>query len=387
MSKKAETTDAGSVRAADETPPTALTAVSGLMDERRRYDSWLAGLEARRDTTPPRVFARVHADYTTRLEGVVAQLVTHVEALRGELKRLTTQLASLHEEQQHARDERAEAELRAHVGELSAEAWEATARAADERIDALVRRHAELETELRRTRELLADAERPATPHLSSKAVPANAAVDAAVEASVSASVNAAAAHPTPGAVQAVGDSAEAAMHVPSAPAKPAAADTSATGVPAELPPAVISAEAALMDAGEGPGTKPGDARRGTASFDELAFLNSVVDTPAAPGESPAPIREEPARSEAAPVRREAYTARPRETGIENLDATADTSILNKPTRQGTPMAANISGNNPIVLRDKSAENAKTLKCADCGAMNYPTEWYCERCGAELASL
>jgi len=50
-------------------------------------------------------------------------------------------------------------------------------------------------------------------------------------------------------------------------------------------------------------------------------------------------------------------------------------------------LAANISGNNPIVLKDKPSESAKTLKCAECGAMNYPTEWYCERCGAELASL
>jgi hypothetical protein len=30
---------------------------------------------------------------------------------------------------------------------------------------------------------------------------------------------------------------------------------------------------------------------------------------------------------------------------------------------------------------------AKSLKCKECGAMNLPTEWYCERCGAELAAL
>ena len=30
---------------------------------------------------------------------------------------------------------------------------------------------------------------------------------------------------------------------------------------------------------------------------------------------------------------------------------------------------------------------AKTLKCGECGELNRPTEWYCERCGAELASL
>ena len=28
-------------------------------------------------------------------------------------------------------------------------------------------------------------------------------------------------------------------------------------------------------------------------------------------------------------------------------------------------------------------EQTKTLKCAECGSLNYPTEWYCERCGAE----
>jgi hypothetical protein len=29
----------------------------------------------------------------------------------------------------------------------------------------------------------------------------------------------------------------------------------------------------------------------------------------------------------------------------------------------------------------------RTLRCQDCGEMNYPTEWYCERCGGELAAL
>jgi hypothetical protein len=32
-------------------------------------------------------------------------------------------------------------------------------------------------------------------------------------------------------------------------------------------------------------------------------------------------------------------------------------------------------------------DQEKTLRCPDCGAMNYPTEWYCEKCGGELAAL
>src|SRR5262249_34071773 len=52
------------------------------------------------------------------------------------------------------------------------------------------------------------------------------------------------------------------------------------------------------------------------------------------------------------------------------------------------PLAANVPSNTPIVLRpSNTVEQAKTLKCNECGGMNYPTEWYCERCGAELAAL
>lgn len=37
--------------------------------------------------------------------------------------------------------------------------------------------------------------------------------------------------------------------------------------------------------------------------------------------------------------------------------------------------------------QDSEAGPKKTLKCEECGVMNFPTEWYCERCGAELAAL
>jgi hypothetical protein len=37
--------------------------------------------------------------------------------------------------------------------------------------------------------------------------------------------------------------------------------------------------------------------------------------------------------------------------------------------------------------RGSQANVPKTLKCGECGTLNRPTEWYCERCGAELAAL
>ncbi|HEX2220069.1 MAG TPA: hypothetical protein VHG35_14805 [Gemmatimonadales bacterium] len=84
-------------------------------------------------------------------------------------------------------------------------------------------------------------------------------------------------------------------------------------------------------------------------AVDELAFLKSVADEgarptggrrPSNPGASPAPQASR---------------------AVETAPAPAGKS--------GAPGVA------------------KTLKCGECGTLNRPTEWYCERCGAELAGI
>lgn len=349
-----------------------MSAVGALMEERRRYESWLAALEARRSETPKHVFTRVHADYTARLESVVQRLVKHSDGLRAELTVLTTRIATLDEQQHRARDERAEAELRAHVGELTDNAWKEVAAASDALIASLAAQHAAAEEDLRRTRELLADAERPPTPVPAATSVSPESSAGRQ-HAETRAAPTAAPARPS---TAPVADSAEGAAHVPAAPSN------------------------------EAPSTG-GAASPGEGSFDELAFLQSVVDvsngsqSPAPPskptpfrptGTAPAaPAAPSPSPSQpAAPPRREPFVARKPEPRPEDRiqkqgEATAPL-IQPKQGNRGS-LAANISGNNPIVLKDKPSESAKTLKCAECGAMNYPTEWYCERCGAELASL
>jgi hypothetical protein len=306
----------------------ALSAVGALMEQRRQFETWIAALESRRAETPKHVFTRVHADYTARLDAVIGKLVAHAGGLRAELTTLATKLASLDEQQHRARDERAETELRAHVGELTPDAWKHAAAASDATLASLTAQHAAAEDDLRRAREMLADAERPPTPVPSSAAIP----------------VAAAATAPPPNGA-----------------------------APAGAPPAVKSPN---------------------GSFDELAFLSSVVD-PSAAAEPKAPAAKPSAPpAAAAPLRREPFAPRkpeprpePRpEERIVKQGEGAPQAI--QPTKGGgQSLAANISGNNPIVLKDKTTESAKTLKCAECGAMNYPTEWYCERCGAELASL
>jgi hypothetical protein len=85
---------------------------------------------------------------------------------------------------------------------------------------------------------------------------------------------------------------------------------------------------------------------------DELAFLKSVADEEAKPA---APRRpSHPGPSGSGQGSRAVETAPP------------------PPSPGGKPGVPGV---------------AKTLKCGECGTLNRPTEWYCERCGAELAGV
>jgi hypothetical protein len=388
--------DTGADAQRDAGDDSALTLVESLMAERRKYEQWLAALEARRDSTPDRVFTRVHADYHDRLDAVVEQLKEHTEGLRAELQSLTLRLTAIEEERQQRHDERAEAELRAHVGELTPAAWEQIAAEADRSIEALTAKNAELEDERRKTRELLNEAERPTPPRTAPAVQPAPAATAA----------------PAPPRLEPRREDAPR-VQAPSAPAAPReGAEPPRTTMPpavreltTELPPQALAAEARIIEGGAAgssaaqapadrldadvtpPPTQRADATRlsGQAknTFDELAFLSSVVDTP--PGEVDTPPADRPDER----TRRDSFAQRAAEDEIVNLasDPGATLQGAGSGRSAGSPLAMNVSGNIPIVIKDKTNEAAKSLKCGECGAMNYPTEWYCERCGAELASL
>jgi hypothetical protein len=92
-----------------------------------------------------------------------------------------------------------------------------------------------------------------------------------------------------------------------------------------------------------------------SAPVDEMAFLKSVSD-------------DEPSRMAG---------RRPSNPGMPAVTSTA------APRDSSTPSAAAAAGGG-----GKAASGvAKTLKCGECGTLNRPTEWYCERCGAELAGV
>jgi zinc finger protein len=341
-----------------DTSHQTLDGVAGLMAERRRYEDWIAALDARRATTPQHVYERVRLDYETRLQAVLTRLSTHRDALQQSVKELTDRIALLKTEEKQRHDERSELELRAHVGELSEAEFQAAKNSLDETIRRLSTEQSSLSTDLVRTREFL----QAATPPGAHAAAP--------VAAPSSTPRAAAAGQP--------------------APRQPAPPPTAAAP-PASAPPA-RAAEPAQPDAAA------------PTNFDELAFLHSVVG-PGAQGRRPQQPDEiappEPSavsdvkimRDEAASLG-ESLLARvnqPQQGGgdiirQEPTDALAGAQGKRNSTND-TPLAANVTGNNPIVLKGGETVSGKTLKCSECGAMNYPTEWYCERCGAELASL
>ena len=360
----------------------ALDGVPALIEERRRYEAWLAALEARRETTPGHVFDRVKGDYQARLARVDEQLVAHRQAIEEERASSQSRFSLLEADEQLRRDERAELELRSHVGELAGAEAESAFHAIDETIRHLVEEKQAVNNRI------------------------------AELEALLDFKPNAPAA-PEPKPAPVIEAAAPAAAPAP-APAAPASAST-------------LAPSAGSVD--ERAASKAGSLVTPGGSFDELAFLSEVVGEeerraaqaarPAGPpaAAQPAPVHGaghagapiQPPQSYAAnertphaappPARPVDTHAPPTDSGMprrgigprrEEPTESLLSGMEHAPRRglRDAPLAANVPSNTPIVLRATGAvEQTKTLKCNECGALNYPTEWYCERCGAELAAL
>jgi hypothetical protein len=100
-------------------------------------------------------------------------------------------------------------------------------------------------------------------------------------------------------------------------------------------------------------------------AVDELEFLRSVTEDEA---QGPAPSRASGQIRMPEEVAAELHSAR--DSSREPAQPAADEIVISRDVPTEPTKAA-----------------AKTLKCDECGTMNLPTEWYCERCGAELAAL
>jgi ElaB/YqjD/DUF883 family membrane-anchored ribosome-binding protein len=146
------------------------------------------------------------------------------------------------------------------------------------------------------------------------------------------------------------------------------------------------------------------DTKPNTAIRKAIPMVEPPPPMPVAPKQrmaAPAPRISEPTPTPA-PRAPNGQSARPRQS--DSFDELAFLKSVTEDEQQG-PAASKATGqavvNEPIpparvskeipivsaTRADTSAGPKKTLKCGECGVMNFPTEWYCERCGAELAAL
>ena len=338
-------------------------AVERLLDERRQYETWLAKLaEQTAASAPSHVVDRVKADYKSRLDSVIKQLARYEGELETALAEMEARRDDLVKQRAGRAETLAEAELRHQVGEydegkfaeLSAEQTAALAQLGEEIVAA--------ERDIARYEEILgliagALPEIPAGPPVP--APPPSAPVAFA---------------PTP----------------PPALAAP---------LPAAAPPAPEAAVAAGPTGSvvEGEAAAAGKAATHGKPLDELEFIRSVAAAeaadvvevsaptaaaPAKPAErlAPAPPPAPGKREGPAPVRNGARgaPAAPQGQGLPELVGRVVPEMPGEPAKESRSLRKTTGEADPAT---------KTLRCTECGTNNLPTEWYCEKCGAELSAF
>lgn len=367
----------------------SIDEVRSLVAERQRYDDWLTALDARRAETPSRVFDRVRGDYVARRDAVMALLREHVGALAAHGQALDTRLSSLEAELATLEDERVEAMLRTAVGEYDDHRWETLRQDVEAKIASLGEQRSGLLTEIDEIRTLLASAS--SEPPVAAVAVSAEDVIDhasAVVIADVEVELTGETLHEdavemdTVRPLFATGDLA--AIEPPVADVDIAFGVTpdvmSDVRLVTELPDLVSAPDAAADD--------------GLTEFDDA--LAMFADTPGTPDPTftrslegiEVELDVHGASSMSAPSSPNAGTVTATPAGaapVDVGDAFDDLAFLrsvidptpatSSPSVSSVPNAA--SGHEPL----------KTLRCTECGTMNLPTEWYCERCGGELAAF
>jgi hypothetical protein len=306
-------------------------ALQQLLEERKRYEQWLATLESKRDSTPEHVYKRVHADYEGRLSTVRDQLTERTSEIRSAVAALKERLKQASEQESARTDELHEAELRATVGEFTPEQWELRKREVEVDLKQFADEKKKISDELNQLLlivEQTSESEEPAGETAS----------PAASEAAPQPAPTALAAAPEPPPAES-----PAASPPPPAPVAP-----DATRVSRKTP----ARSRATMHTAPPP---PVEEENATVSIESLAPADGL----------PAKVPESPRAPTAA--------AAP-------ADAESESRSNSHAKRGKTSSFA-------PAQQDPKRENEKTLKCAECGAMNYPTEWYCESCGGELSAL
>lgn len=347
--------------------------IERLLKDRAQFVSWLTRLNSADGvpTVPEAVRSRVRADYERRLEAVLNELRGHTSSLEEQVSGLTARANELAAKESELKEQLSEAEVRHVVGEYDDGKWDGIRAELTKVILALREELTQTGNEVLRLNDVLGTIRAPVLPEpVVPEAPPPAPAAPAPPPVTASAPrpalTNSA---PRP----AVPEMTPLAPEAPEAsePARPAA---SGTELPfrAMTPKVVPNKPATSAPKADTPGRtlwfpsgKP--TEQGGGKLDELAFLKSVTgEEGASASAAPAPPPPAPVPPPPAPA------PKPRISGGFTKPATIEPAPEPKPQLQD---------------KDRSSGGQKTLKCGECGTLNRPTEWYCERCGAELAAL
>jgi hypothetical protein len=312
------------------------TRIEHLLADRRRLQDWLGRLDAAGSKAPPAVRNRVRADYEARLAEVVASLRGYTAALTRSLEQLQLQRDEVDARRVQIEEELAEAELRHAVGEYTAEEWEARQRESSARLDSLADELVSLTGEITRLEEVLAQVAPPpdaGSPVTRPRRMPGDDFEPEPVEPGETAEADVT--------VIPRGTPHEADLIVEPEPVEPPVGSARA-----DEPARPLTPEAPRFTPREGPAIiRPRERERGASRT--LRFPQPSSATPAAPP-------------------------------MDEISFIRSVSVEKAPAETAAPGSPRAS---------KATGGQRTLKCSDCGAMNRPTEWYCEKCGAELATL
>lgn len=372
-----------------ETRIVSIEEVRTLVAERQRYEDWLAALDAKRAETPVRVFERVHNDYVARRRDVMNRLHEHVAGLTAMANDFDARLHALDSQLGTLEDERAEAMLRTSVGEFDADRWERVKHDVESQIGQLGGQRTGLSSEIDEVRTLLASAR--SEPEVAagvkaeaSAALAAEHAPDAAnvvavepdavgdiladVDASVSAPASASDLSKDDGLIDVIGTEDAFGVVSPFAAAHPVEHVADEATAPDDELSELDNALSLFGGASGAAPHAPTAGGTGSSSLNDLdvfddAELGDLRMAPPARSTATATPPASPNSGAPAPGARDGFD------DLAFLRSVVDPSA-----------SANVA---PAA----SGDQQKTLRCTECGTMNFPTEWYCERCGGELAAF
>ncbi len=345
-----------------------LAAVEALLEERNAIAGWLARLEEQGSDVPQAVLDRVRQDYRKRLDGLTDQLRQHANTIGSRLADDRSEAQALMERARRARESLAEVELRHGVGEYDDERFESERQRHVDELADLEESIGEVADRITKLEEVHASVTAPAEPGGAGAVAPVLPEEPETVPA-----------EPEPWPEEAPPEPQPAAQEEPTASAGPDAVEPVDDDEADDLLSIFDRAE---EDDDEEPAGDAGDPSRtgATPSFGPLSFTPSGNEPPR-PERPVVPPSAPPLGFPPQDQKPRFMRSRDESGAAEAKGPAATRSETIRVVHDPDPIL-------PEVPTDTSGELiARTLRCGECGAMNRPLEWYCEKCGAELTAV